>query len=75
VTTNWDEDDLPGLTAALRIGYAIGCWIAFAIHAVGVEIYVSIQLSYILCFLTLYRFEKRHLNTKSRLCKISPNIC
>ncbi|KAL4729707.1 hypothetical protein ACLX1H_004130 [Fusarium chlamydosporum] len=40
VTTNWDLNDLPGITAALRIGYAIGGWIGFVIHSVGVEIYI-----------------------------------
>jgi hypothetical protein len=41
VTTNWDLSDLPGITAALRVGYAIGGWASFIIHAIGVEIYVS----------------------------------
>ncbi|CAF3522936.1 unnamed protein product [Fusarium graminearum] len=40
VTTNWDLNDLPGITAALRIGYAVGGWVAFAIHSVGIEIYI-----------------------------------
>ncbi|KAL6923892.1 hypothetical protein FSST1_001166 [Fusarium sambucinum] len=40
VTTNWDLNDLPGLAAALRIGYSIGGWVAFAIHSAGIEIYI-----------------------------------
>ncbi|EKJ68786.1 hypothetical protein FPSE_11054 [Fusarium pseudograminearum CS3096] len=40
VTTNWDLNDLPGITAALRIGYAVGGWVAFAIHSVGIEVHI-----------------------------------
>jgi hypothetical protein len=41
VTTNWDLNDLPGITAGLRFGYAVGGWLGFVIHAIGVEVYVS----------------------------------
>ncbi|KAF4952238.1 hypothetical protein FSARC_12703 [Fusarium sarcochroum] len=40
VTTNWDLNDLPGLTAALRVGYSVGGWAANFIHLVGIEIYI-----------------------------------
>jgi hypothetical protein len=41
VTTNWDLNDLPGITAALRVGYAVGGWLGFLTNAIGIEIYVS----------------------------------
>lgn len=40
VTTNWDLNDLPGITAALRVGYAVGGWLGFLINATGIEIYI-----------------------------------
>ncbi|KAH7245792.1 hypothetical protein BKA59DRAFT_175952 [Fusarium tricinctum] len=40
VTTNWDLNDLPGITAGLRFGYAVGGWLGFVIHAIGVEVYI-----------------------------------
>lgn len=73
VTTNWDLNDLPGITAALRIGYAVGGWVAFAIHSVGIEIYVSFLLSYKMWLLTFCRFEKRRRSTRSRLYSMSPD--
>jgi len=41
VRTNWDLNDLPGITAALRVGYAVGGWLGFLTNAIGIEIYVS----------------------------------
>ena len=48
VTTNWDLNDLPGITAALRVGYAVGGWLGFLINATGIEIYVSSFLMFLL---------------------------
>lgn len=48
VTTNWDLNDLPGITAALRVGYAVGGWLGFLINATGIEIYVSYFLVFLL---------------------------
>ncbi|KAH7226131.1 hypothetical protein BKA60DRAFT_176757 [Fusarium oxysporum] len=40
VRTNWDLNDLPGITAALRVGYAVGGWLGFLTNAIGIEIYI-----------------------------------
>lgn len=46
VRANWDFDDLPGTAVSLRFGYLFGGWVAFTLHAIGVEIYVSERLFY-----------------------------
>lgn len=41
VQADWTDDNPVGKTAALRIGFHFASWVCFAIHAIGVEIYVS----------------------------------
>lgn len=41
VEANMDGDSAANVTAALGIGFGPAIWLSFAIHAVGVEIYVS----------------------------------
>ena len=33
----------PGVMAALDMSFGMGLWLAFAIHAIGIEIYVSLS--------------------------------
>jgi hypothetical protein len=41
VRANWTDDNPVGEAAALQIGFGVAAWLATAIHAIGVELYVS----------------------------------
>ncbi len=39
---SWTDDNPVGKTAAIQIAFIVSGWVSFFIHAVGVEIYVSL---------------------------------
>lgn len=55
--------EVPEIAAALGLGFGAGAWLAFFLHAVGVEIYVCIFFSSISSLSFLISISQKHHST------------